>query len=65
VTKFKNIGGNTWVHEDIAPLALPKKPPDWMAEHLVRAYTLGFNDGEKHVQDRISDALGFLALDAE
>lgn len=49
-----------WIHEDFPMITYPEKPPEWMAERLVRMYDYGWDRGEASVQDRIRDALGFL-----
>ncbi len=58
--RYKNVGGNTWVHVDIPTVSFPRKPPDWLEEILLRIYGHGIAKGERNVKEKISLALGFL-----
>jgi hypothetical protein len=63
LSKFKKVGGDVWVHIDLARLRFLKKPPEWMASYLVKAYEDGYSDGKRHVQDSIREAFDFIIPD--
>jgi len=65
MSKFVKASSGYWVHEDLSYPVFSRKPPEWIADDIVRAYEHGYRHGKSHVQNSIREALDFLVPDIE
>ena len=56
-SKYKKVGADCWVHEDIGGVVFPQKPPDWIADYLVQIASVEYDRGESNAKLRLRHVL--------
>lgn len=59
MSKFKKISGDCWVHESIASVNFPNKPPEWIEPYLVMLYNRAYDMGELHAKNRFKEMMEY------
>lgn len=54
---YKNISGNIWCHEDVAAIYFDRKPPEWIADDLVRIKDFYYNLGKQEIKNNWNNFL--------